>query len=682
MRNFGLPKAQQKFHRDTLPEKWKRWKNGSEEKDDFVKQMFHIRDNGEWWLINGNPIYITGIAWCFFNFWTLQKGNLPDFRYEAVEFFLVENWIWRSPHIMGLVIIKRRQEGATAKINASIYFRTTRREFFHAGIIGDDEKRAKANIEKIGIAHRKMADFFKPKTKGSDKSDKLIEFSLPHVTASKKMYKDGKDEIEDAEDTEGLGSWIDIESSTSSAYDGDRPDLLYCDEVFKIWRFDPNALREKWQQCLESVNKDGTFTGKCYLASTVEDDDKDESKIAKIMPNATKMWRLADPNLIDDYGRTKNFLVRYFRDSFSTTGLIDEFGFPKIEQAKKLYDTDIKKYTDAQDWFGLSGFKRRNPLKLEDALSLPTKGCVLFPHNLDRKITCIEMGLDLRDRPKICPAVRGNLEWVGSKMNEVIWVADPANGKWLISEHPSVPNKKRLKNGKAAPANTDIYKMGVDPTDAFEAVSSEEALSKTGICVKRVFDRKAEPAFVEFFLQDGVEVVRNPEDMTTDRVVCTYLHRHDDPIDTYSDTLKTAIYFGTAALIETNSGYVHATMMREKRNYCANQPEETKSTTQKRFGKKGVEPQKGQRTTLFAKTVYNGATVSYFASRWQSIEHVDLLMNAKTFNGSNHTDCDLIVAFALAEVQCLDGKLLQSETKQEDVNDWGVNIFRGIRQAA
>ena len=85
-KNYGIAIKEQKFRREVIPPDLKRWDKVL--LDQFVAVMYHKRNNGEWWLIGGKEIYLTGKCWMYLNFWEIEAGGKPTFRQEAFEFFL------------------------------------------------------------------------------------------------------------------------------------------------------------------------------------------------------------------------------------------------------------------------------------------------------------------------------------------------------------------------------------------------------------------------------------------------------------------------------------------------------------------------------------------------------------------------------------------------------------------
>jgi len=339
-----------------------------------------------------------------------------------------------------------------------------------------------------------------------------------------------------------------------------------------------------------------------------------------------------------------------------------------------MWQIEASSFEKDGDLSGLASFKRLYPRAIEDALSISSQGCILFPHLLDKKMAAIRLNKDLSGNDQSPIAKRGNLIWADSSWQTVKWVHDP-NGKWLISAHPITPNAKKIRNGRPAPANGVSYKLGIDPTDTSGATSKEADLSKTGIVVKRAFDRTIESADIGFYEVDGIERILHPDKMVSNRVVATYHHRNDNPFDNFVDALKTAVYYGCPALIEKNSPYTYNRFNEDYPNYLANRPNDGTKTMARKGVRTRVAPEKGIRTTVANKSTYTDVTVNYFHDYWQSIEHLDLLMDASNFNGENHTKCDLIVAFALAELQDSDNR---AKKTVDAVSEWSTNVFAGV----
>ena len=665
MRNYGLPINEQKFKREELPVNYKSLRDFSTEKDLIKDEFYHLRDNGEWWLIKGTPIYVSGSAWFYFNCWTLQEITLPDFHIEAVEFYQVLDWIERTPSILGMLLVKGRQEGATSKINCWLYNRATRYKGAHIGLMGDDEARAKTNLAKITIGHNRMIDLFNPISKGTTKTVGNLTFTIPE----KKRTINNIEELKDS-NFEGLESDITFKTGLGS-YDGDRLFALYFDECFKTTAFDIYKQLDILKPAFKSKRTMAAFSGKIIYASTVEDKKKAGEDSSKTLATVATMWEDSDPTTVDSYGRTKTGLVRYFRDILNSAP-VDEWGFCKKAELLDSINAEKETFIKTKDWDGLASFNRKNPLSINDALQISAESCPLFPHLIEMKLAELRNKVDQFGNYKAPVAVRGNLVFTDDTWLKVRWIPDP-KGKWVISQHPDEPNARAgfLKGNKAVPKNAAKYKIACDPTDVMEAVSKKQHLSKTGITVKRALDKRLENlSEVGFYEHEGIELCRNPRALKTNRIVCTYYNRNDDPEENVQDCIKTAVYFGAPIIIEKNSPYTYNRFLAVLPNYLSNMPKEGKSATSFREKRRN---EKGWRTTAENKSTLTDCTVSYFANYIENIEHQDYLEDARRFNGKNHTDCDLLMSGMIAEVADSEGR--NKEQKDEDSLHWETNVF-------
>ena len=669
MRNYGLPIKEQKFKREVLPPQYYSWANGSESKDAFVATMFHKWYNGEWWLIKNTPVYISGSAWFFYNWWTLQEGDKPFFRLHDVELFHVLDWVFRSDNIMGLLLFKIRQAGTTAATNCFCYQKAIRYKNAHIPYMGDTEERAKENVSKVWIAHNKMIDFFKPKIRGSDKDQTGLYFELPPNHASRKKLLEGKDSTTTIE----LKSKIKAVAAVLGKGDGDRPLVFYFDEFAKVWKFDPGMQLKKLKPAFVSKVRKGAFRGKALYPSTILDNEDNPDQLATIVRYMSDLWQKSDPNNVDEYGRTHSGLVRLIRDAITTTDILDEWGFPDKEEAIRIYDAQIARMSEISDWMGISSFKRQNPRTIEDVFSIITHDCILFPHLLDQRLAQLRLGNDFYgDRmPSGRKPIRGNLVFTDDTWAEVKFVPDE-NGKWEISEHPKNPNAKKSVNNRAAPVNDNVYSLAQDPTDTLNAKSVKSQLSKTGMTVFKNLDKTQETnPLVEFYMEDGVEKVRNAHLMNTNRFVCSYECQNNDPYDNFRDAMATAIYYSVPIFVEKNKPFVYNLIYAQYYNYLASKPIDMKP-----IGKKTAEflRDKGIATTQRDKRDYNDVWKNYASDYIPAIDFINILENMRRFDGTNHTDCDLVVSGALCLLQAR-RFMLKPNQNVSSSEGWKTNIF-------
>lgn len=658
MRNYGLKLKDQKFKYEQLPENFKLLDYDTQLA--YAKEMYHLRHNGEWWLIKGQPVYVSGHAWFFFNFWILPEGNRPTFRMEAVDFFNAWEYAMYDDDCFGLVIIKGRQEGMTQKISCALYDDATRYKNVRVGMMSYDEKIARSAFKKIVSGHNDMHEVFKPKTPKSNKVVKELEFTLPPSFNTEDKEKN---------EWRGLESTINYVANTETVYDGENNMIWwYYDEFAKVKEQNPYDQYNVMKPLLATFNST-VIKGKAILASTVEDKKKASDSNSRTIAHTEAIWNDSLQSEKNERGRTKSGLYRYFRNCLHSAP-VDEFGFHKKDEMKKIIESEIAALTKNKDWHNLSSYKRKHPLSVNDALQVSAASCRLYPHLLEAKRGAI---LAQRGNPNNPPmAIRGELVWDESKLLEVKFIPHD-EGRWWISQKPIEPNAKKSNNGVAAPKNGVYYSLGVDPIDTGkEAVSSASQLSKLGFTVFRKFnpliDNEANGVFM-YTDEDGNLKCLNPEKMQTNRFVCTYLYRDDSPDEAYQSVLKTAIYYGVPAFIEKNRAYIFNLMDKLYKNYLAFRPKETLSSN----ASNKAALQKGIVATEYTKGLLTNRLESYVYQWHELIEHIDLLENFRKYTGSNLTDCDLTAAAGYALLQADD--LRFSIDRQDKIGVWKDNLF-------
>lgn len=658
MRNYGLKIKDQKFRYEQLPENFDLLDYDTQLQ--YAKEMYHLRHNGEWWLIKGQPIYVSGHAWFFFNFWILPEGCKPTFRMEAVDFYNAWEWAMYDEDCFGLIIIKSRQEGGTQKVSCGLYDDATRYNNVLIGMMSYDEKIARASFKKIVSGHNAMHKVFQPKTPKSNKVVKELEFTLPAVYNT---------EDKEANQWRGLESAINYRPNTLGQYDGENRMLwFFYDEFAKIHEINPYDQLNIMKPLLSEMNG-MKIKGKAMLLSTVEDRKRANETQSRSIAYTEQLWADSLQSDKNSRARTKSGLYRYFRDCLHSAP-VDEYGFHKKEEMKSFIEDEMAMYAKDKDWHNLSSFKRKYPLTINDALQVSAASCVMYPHLLEAKRSSIVLQKGNIDNPP--KAIRGELDWDSTKLLEVKFRPDD-NGRWWISQKPIEPNAKKTNNGIPSPKNGVYYSFGVDPVDiGSSAVSSPSQLSKLGFAVFRKFNPMVDNESNDVFMytdDNGDLKCLNPEKMQTNRFVCTYLHRDDSPDEAFQSVLKTAVYYGVPAFIEKNRAYIFNLMNRSYKNYLAFRPKETLSANSN--GKAAL--QRGITATVYTKELLTSRLQGYVFQWHELIEHLDLLDNLRRYTGKNLTDVDLTASAGYALMQSDD--LRFSVEAQDRVGVWKDSLF-------
>ena len=648
--NYGLPIEQQKFFRLPIPKDLKKWQK--EARDEFVRQMYHIRDNGYWIYVKGKEIYLTGQNLYFLNFWHIEAGGLPEFRVVDVEDFLLWDYVRFNKQCVGYVKIKPRREGGSERALCIGYEEVTRGREYHFGMMANDDKRAGKNFKRLVKAHKKMIWFFQPIYRGSDSVQKELKFEEPEQRLSQKNFK----EVTSREKSyETLGGYIDFMPSTVGQYDGDRQRFFFYDEIFKIFKYDP---KEQWDIIRPTLQLSGgaKTVGKAQLLSTVE-----EYAQGKSIEYARKIWEDSDIESIGKTGQTTSGLLNYFRSAV-VLAEIDAWGFPKTDEFIATYKKQEEEYIAKRDWRALSSWKRKFPMTVEDALQVPASESILHPALLERRISQIRERKNWQDVPDETAeprAVRGNLVWEnGIKYGKVKWQVTET-GRWLISQHPINPNGGVVGS---RPKNWKDYGCGLDPIDT-KGTSHESTLSKVGITVFRkhnaFIDNEASGIRVTYDSQGNQEIL-NPEDMKTNRVVCTYRYRQDNPEDAYDDMVKTLFYYACQGMLENNRVYARNRFRELKlESWLANEPLFLRSNYKTM---KGIQD-KGVYSSVKTNEFSNEALIEYVYNYWMLIDHLDLLEDMRGFTGESdsRTKSDLTVSFGWALAAAMDSRYKPKE---------------------
>lgn len=113
----NLPKEKQKFQVTPLPKDIKQWDIKSRE--EFEAAEWKKRQEGYFWMNNGNIEYMTGTNYMYCNWWHLDVG-LPSFGDADQEWFLFWDYVKKNPKARGMIFLSNRREGKALSINTDI----------------------------------------------------------------------------------------------------------------------------------------------------------------------------------------------------------------------------------------------------------------------------------------------------------------------------------------------------------------------------------------------------------------------------------------------------------------------------------------------------------------------------------------------------------------------------------
>ena len=442
---------------------WNRKDNAFKSKYvDMIEKEFDRRENGFWFINNGNPTYLTGTHYMYLQ-WTKIDVGLPDFRESNRIFYIFWEACKADSRAFGMCYLKNRRSGFSFMSSAETSNTGTIVRDARLGILsktGSDAK--KMFTDKVVPIVRNYPFFFKPIQDGMDNPKTELAFRVP---ASKITRKNMDEERDD--DIEGLDTTIDWKNTADNSYDGEKLLLLVHDESGK-WEKPENILNN-WRVTKTCLRLGSKIIGKCMMGST-------SNALSKGGENFKRLYYDSDPLKRSANGQTKSGLYSLFIPmEWNMEGFIDEYGWPVFDDPKKpimgidgeLIDTGVITYWNNEvaamksDSDALNEFYRQFPRTESHAFRDESKSSLF-------NLTKIYQQIDYNDAMiKDQVLTTGYFHWKnGEKDTEVIWTPDP-KGRFVVSWIPDVSMRNNVirKDGKFYPGNKDVGVFGCDPYD-------------------------------------------------------------------------------------------------------------------------------------------------------------------------------------------------------------------------
>lgn len=429
---------------------------------DMIEKEFERREQGFWFINNGNPTYITGTHYMYLQ-WTKIDVGLPDFRESNRIFYIFWEACKADSRAFGMCYLKNRRSGFSFMSSAETSNTGTIVRDARLGILsktGSDAK--KMFTDKVVPIVRNYPFFFKPIQDGMDNPKTELAFRVP---ASKITRKNMDEERDD--DIEGLDTTIDWKNTADNSYDGEKLLLLVHDESGK-WEKPENILNN-WRVTKTCLRLGSRIIGKCMMGST-------SNALSKGGENFKKLFYDSDPTKRSANGQTKSGLYSLFIPmEWNMEGFIDEYGWPVFEDPKKpIMGIDGEEITMGvitywnnevaamkSDSDALNEYYRQFPRTESHAFRDESKSSLF-------NLTKIYQQIDYNDAMiKDRVLTTGYFHWKnGEQDTEVIWTPDP-KGRFVVSWIPDANMRNNVvkKDGKFYPGNKDIGVFGCDPYD-------------------------------------------------------------------------------------------------------------------------------------------------------------------------------------------------------------------------
>ena len=451
-----LEKIQSIFQWNEKPREFKaRWV-------DYVENEFDHRENGYWFMNNGQPTYVTGSHYMYLQWASIDVGY-PDYR-EANRIF----WIfWEAckadPRCFGMIYLKIRRSGFSYMGSAECVHTGTLARDSRIGILsktGGDAK--KMFTDKVVPINSRLPFFFKPIMDGMDKPKTELAYRVPAAKITKKNMYDSDDEGID-----GLDTTIDWKNTEDNSYDGEKLLLLVHDESGKWTK--PNNIKENWRVTKTCLRLGSKIIGKCMMGSTSNALSKGGQNFKDIYEDSNIKTRNAN-------GQTKSGMYALFIPmEWNMEGFIDRYGMPILRKpsqpirgvdnnmitngAVDYWEAEVESLKNDPD--ALNEFYRQFPRTESHAFRDESKSSLF-------NLTKIYQQIDYNDSMiKEHYMTRGSFHWKdGIKDTEVIWTPD-VRGRFTVSWLPPahMRNNVHRRNGMLYPGNEHIGAFGCDPYD-------------------------------------------------------------------------------------------------------------------------------------------------------------------------------------------------------------------------
>ena len=430
---------------------------------DFIDEEFKRRDEGFWFMNNGEPTYITGSHYMYLQ-WSKIDVGAPDFREANRLFFIFWEACKADKRCYGMCYLKNRRSGFSFMSSAETVNLATISSDSRYGILSKSGADAKKMFtDKVVPISINYPFFFKPIQDGMDRPKSELAYRVPASKFTRRKITAN----EKQEELVGLDTTIDWKNTGDNSYDGEKLSLLVHDESGKWER--PDNILNNWRATKTCLRLGSRIIGKCMMGSTSNALDKGGD-------NFKKLFYDSDVTRRNRNGQTKSGLYSLFVPmEWNYEGFIDEYGRPVFNTPRRecygpdgeLIDIGVIDHWNNEaeglknDQDALNEFYRQFPRTEEHAFRDETKNSIF---NLVKIYEQIDYNEELGRSLGLSV---GNFQWVnGIKDTNVIFYPDP-NGRFKVSWVPKAQMQNRVidKNGIKYPGNEHIGAFGCDSYD-------------------------------------------------------------------------------------------------------------------------------------------------------------------------------------------------------------------------
>lgn len=505
------------------------------------------RVNGVWFMNNGELTYLTGGQ-----YFQLQWGAMPDYSnpYDGSNYGEYRQF-QRDVHYMlqlakldiqcgGAFFGKPKKTGITQLMALDYLNESTMVPEKRFGMMSKSEKDCVGtNFMYFKYGLQLLPQIMKPTI--ANITDTKIIFDNPKVKPT--GTKGSK--LRTINAGSGFNSEVFVRGTVKNAFDGPKMYRGWLDEFPK---YEDPYPKDVFDGNSESVKLGSKIIGKLWLTSYVpENDGKNFLEAREIWNNSKERTRS------EETGRTLSEIYTYFISALdSGEEQFDRYGRSDRDKVKKyIMAAREQRKSDNRK---LQAYTRQYPITEEEMWAVGGGGDSIFNNVvLGKQFSQIKKGLDSGD----LPFIEGKFEWMGGRLkSEVIFLPTTdeeimANIRgrfhmyglqYLDNMSFNVPFIKQLRteDGLIRPNPFTPYVGAVDPTDYLRKKDAGVGSQNAG--------------YVLNFSDIALNTQADAE--VSNKIVCKYHYRHDNPDDTYEDIVKMVWFFGMYVLIEANKPWV------------------------------------------------------------------------------------------------------------------------------
>ena len=472
-----LPKAEQVFIQTKKPESLKKIKSIydfqsqpdslKEKYVDYINQEFDRRDNGYFFMCNGEPTYLTGTHYMYLN-WTKIDIGSPDFRQANRIFYYFWEACKADKRSYGMCYLKNRRSGFSFMASCETVNQATITKDARFGILSKSGADAKKMFtDKVVPISLNYPFFFKPIQDGMERPKTELAYKVP----SRKLTRNSlaATTAEELGLSEGLDTTIDWKNTGDNSYDGEKLRLLVHDESGK-WE-KPDNILNNWRVTKTCLRLGSKIVGKCMMGSTSNALDKGGDNFKSLYYDSDLTSCKRNRN-----GQTPSGLYALFIPmEWGYEGFIDRYGFPVFDTPEtpvEGIDGELIDYGVIEHWEnevdglkhnsdGLNEYYRQFPRSEKHAFRDEAVNSLF---NLTRIYDQIDWNEEMTREGYV---TRGSFQWKNGIKDTEVEFSPNKNGRFYLSWIPPVElqNQYITKDGVKYPAFNGYGAFGCDSYD-------------------------------------------------------------------------------------------------------------------------------------------------------------------------------------------------------------------------